>query len=54
MPYRRCPRCGLSSYVPRSHNHPAICPHCERPLPSPDAEDGSGRSADVGGRASDD
>jgi hypothetical protein len=41
VPYRRCPRCGLSSYLAVPHNHPALCPHCERPLPPPADDDGA-------------
>jgi uncharacterized paraquat-inducible protein A len=37
VPYRRCPRCGLSSYIPPSHAREATCPHCDLPLPARDS-----------------
>jgi ribosomal protein L37E len=49
VPYRRCPRCGLSSYIPPSHAREATCPHCDMPLPkrdrAPEEEDDDDPSA---------
>jgi len=38
MPYRRCPRCGVSSYVAPQHARISACPYCERPFGHPSAD----------------